>query len=67
MAVTGGCPGEVIANLSANAASELGLSQKVKVVQGGADALIGMIGLGVAAGAACLDNWLISLAIRCFR
>ncbi|TCQ80363.1 ribulose kinase [Ochrobactrum sp. BH3] len=41
-------PGEVIANLSANAASELGLSQKVKVVQGGADALIGMIGLGVA-------------------
>ena len=41
-------PGEVFANLSANAASELGLSQKVKVVQGGADALIGMIGLGVA-------------------
>lgn len=41
-------PGEVIANLSASAASELGLSQKVKVVQGGADALIGMIGLGVA-------------------
>lgn len=41
-------PGEVIANLSAGAASELGLSQKVKVVQGGADALIGMIGLGVA-------------------
>ncbi|HWT64258.1 MAG TPA: FGGY-family carbohydrate kinase [Ochrobactrum sp.] len=41
-------PGEVIANLSASAASQLGLSQKVKVVQGGADALIGMIGLGVA-------------------
>ncbi|MGC0055498.1 FGGY-family carbohydrate kinase [Brucella pituitosa] len=41
-------PGEVIANLCASAASELGLSQKVKVVQGGADALIGMIGLGVA-------------------
>ena len=29
-------------------AAELGLSPKVKVVQGGADALIGMIGLGVA-------------------
>ncbi len=41
-------PGEVIANLSSSAAAELGLSQKVKVVQGGADALIGMIGLGVA-------------------
>ncbi|MBQ0707912.1 MULTISPECIES: FGGY-family carbohydrate kinase [unclassified Ochrobactrum] len=41
-------PGEVIGGLCASAASELGLSQKVKVVQGGADALIGMIGLGVA-------------------
>lgn len=41
-------PGEVIAMLSASAAFELGLSQKVKVVQGGADALIGIIGLGVA-------------------
>lgn len=41
-------PGGVIANLSAKAAGELGLSTGVKVVQGGADALIGMIGLGVA-------------------
>nr|WP_314092987.1 FGGY-family carbohydrate kinase [uncultured Shinella sp.] len=41
-------PGGVIANLSARAAGELGLSTRVKVVQGGADALIGMIGLGVA-------------------
>lgn len=41
-------PGEVIGGLCATAASELGLSQSVKVVQGGADALIGMIGLGVA-------------------
>ncbi len=40
-------PGEVIATLNAKAANELGLSQSVKVVQGGADALIGMIGLGV--------------------
>lgn len=40
-------PGEVIATLTAKAANELGLSQSVKVVQGGADALIGMIGLGV--------------------
>lgn len=41
-------PGEVIGTLSASAAAELGLPQSVKVVQGGADALIGMIGLGVA-------------------
>lgn len=41
-------PGGVIANLSAKAAAELGLPIHVKVVQGGADALIGMIGLGVA-------------------
>ncbi len=41
-------PGEVIATLSAGAAAELGLSTRVKVVQGGADALIGMVGLGVA-------------------
>ncbi|HHV69042.1 FGGY-family carbohydrate kinase [Brucella intermedia] len=41
-------PGEVIGGLCASAASELGLSLSVKVVQGGADALIGMIGLGVA-------------------
>ncbi|WP_425073574.1 FGGY-family carbohydrate kinase [Sagittula sp. S175] len=41
-------PGEVIGTLTTAAANELGLSTRVKVVQGGADALIGMIGLGVA-------------------
>ena len=41
-------PGDVIGTLSASAARELGLPATVKVVQGGADALIGMIGLGVA-------------------
>lgn len=41
-------PGEVVGTLSAAAAAELGLPKTVKVVQGGADALIGMIGLGVA-------------------
>lgn len=41
-------PGEVIGTLTATAAVELGLPKSVKVVQGGADALIGMIGLGVA-------------------
>ena len=41
-------PGQVIATLTARAAAELGLSTRVKVVQGGADALIGMVGLGVA-------------------
>jgi sugar (pentulose or hexulose) kinase len=41
-------PGEVIGTLTAKAADELGLPRSVKVVQGGADALIGMIGLGVA-------------------
>lgn len=41
-------PGDVIGQLSATAASELGLNTRVKVVQGGADALIGMIGLGVS-------------------
>lgn len=41
-------PGEVIGQLTSRAAAELGLSTSVKVVQGGADALIGMIGLGVA-------------------
>ncbi|WP_417271291.1 FGGY-family carbohydrate kinase [Celeribacter sp.] len=40
-------PGDVVGTLTAAAANELGLSTKVKVVQGGADALIGMIGLGV--------------------
>ncbi len=48
-------PGEVIANLTPKAASELGLSTRTKVVQGGADALIGMIGLGVSKpGQLCL-------------
>jgi len=41
-------PGEVIGPLTAEAAEHLGLPRQVKVVQGGADALIGMIGLGVA-------------------
>ena len=41
-------PGELVGTLSASAAQQLGLSPRVKVVQGGADALIGMIGLGVA-------------------
>ncbi|OLP54786.1 carbohydrate kinase [Rhizobium rhizosphaerae] len=41
-------PGGVIGTLSKKAAEELGLPFAVKVVQGGADALIGMIGLGVA-------------------
>ncbi len=41
-------PGGVIGTLSARAAGELGLSTRVKIAQGGADALIGMIGLGVA-------------------
>lgn len=41
-------PGDVIGTLTAAAADALGLSQSVKVIQGGADALIGMIGLGVA-------------------
>ena len=35
-------------NFIAEAASELGLTTKTKRIQGGADALIGMIGLGVA-------------------
>lgn len=41
-------PGEVVGTLTPKAASALGLRQGVKLVQGGADALIGMIGLGVA-------------------
>ena len=41
-------PGEVIGNLSDTAAAELNLSTRTKLVQGGADALIGMIGLGVS-------------------
>jgi ribulokinase len=41
-------PGEVIGPLTAQAADHLGLPASVKVVQGGADALIGIIGLGVS-------------------
>jgi ribulose kinase len=41
-------PGEVVGPLTKAAAEALGLPTSVKVVQGGADALIGMIGLGVA-------------------
>lgn len=39
--------GHVIGTLTAKAASELGLDSSVKVVQGGVDALVGMVGLGV--------------------
>ncbi len=41
-------PGEVVGTLRAGAAAELGLPPSVRLVQGGADALIGIIGLGVA-------------------
>ena len=41
-------PGAVIGTLAPAAARALGLPSTVKVVQGGADALIGMVGLGVA-------------------
>jgi len=41
-------PGAVIGPLTAAAAAHLGLPESVRVVQGGADAFIGMIGLGVA-------------------
>ncbi|HTW25641.1 MAG TPA: FGGY-family carbohydrate kinase [Acetobacteraceae bacterium] len=41
-------PGAVIGTLTREAAAHLGLPETVKIVQGGADALIGMIGLGVA-------------------
>lgn len=48
-------PGEVVGNLTAQAAEALGLTTKTKLVQGGADALIGMIGLGVGQpGQLCL-------------
>ncbi len=40
-------PGEVIEGISKNAATELGLKPGTPVAQGGADAFIGMIGLGV--------------------
>ncbi len=48
-------PGEVVGTLTTDAAEALGLSTKTKLVQGGADALIGMIGLGVSQpGQLCL-------------
>jgi ribulose kinase len=48
-------PGEVVGPLTAEAAEALGLSTKTLLVQGGADALIGMIGLGVSQpGQLCL-------------
>jgi len=48
-------PGEVVGNLTAQAANALGLTTKTTLVQGGADALIGMIGLGVSKpGQLCL-------------
>lgn len=40
-------PGDVIGPLTPQAAAHLGLPQTCQVVQGGADAFIGMIGLGV--------------------
>lgn len=47
--------GEVVGKLTNEAAEALGLTTKTKLVQGGADALIGMIGLGVAKpGQLCL-------------
>ncbi|WP_424974397.1 FGGY-family carbohydrate kinase [Dinoroseobacter sp. S124A] len=48
-------PGEVVGPLTPAAAEALGLTTRTKLVQGGADALIGMIGLGVARpGQLCL-------------
>ncbi|MDQ0474481.1 FGGY-family carbohydrate kinase [Labrys wisconsinensis] len=41
-------PGEVIGTLTPEASAHLGLGTHVKVAQGGADAFIGMIGLGVS-------------------
>lgn len=42
-------PGEVVGELTAAAAAHTGLNAGTPVVQGGADAFIGMIGLGVVA------------------
>jgi sugar (pentulose or hexulose) kinase len=48
-------PGDVVGNPTAEAAEALSLTTKTRLVQGGADALIGMIGLGVAKpGQLCL-------------
>ena len=41
-------PGQAVGRLAARAADHLGLPETVRVVQGGADALIGMIGLAVS-------------------
>src|SRR6202012_5719687 len=41
-------PGDMIGTLTPEAAEHLGLPTSVKVAQGGADAFIGMIGLGVS-------------------
>ena len=41
-------PGEIVGPLMSSAAHHLGLTTSTLVVQGGADAFIGMIGLGVA-------------------
>lgn len=41
-------PGEVIGTLTTDAAAHLGLPASVRLVQGGVDALIGVVGLGVA-------------------
>jgi ribulokinase len=41
-------PGETIGPLTASAAQHLGLTTATRVVQGGIDAFVGMIGLGVA-------------------
>lgn len=41
-------PGDSIGTLTSRAAGHLGLRQDTMVVQGGADALIGMIGIGVS-------------------
>lgn len=41
-------PGDIVGPLTGQAAGELGLNKSVLLVQGGVDALIGMIGLGVA-------------------
>ena len=42
------CAGEVVGKLTEKAAAELGLDTGVTVVQGGIDASIGMLGMGVA-------------------
>lgn len=48
-------PGEVVGPLTPQAADALGLTSRTLLVQGGADALIGMIGLGVSQpGQLCL-------------